>query len=47
MPPEQPPARQGAVVGLLEQWMAGDGAERRETFELLRRALDEQRPAGC
>jgi hypothetical protein len=26
--------------------MRGDEAEQRETFEFLRRALDEERPAG-
>jgi len=26
--------------------MHGDEAEQRETFEVLRRALDEERPAG-
>lgn len=27
--------------------MQGDAAEQRETFEVLRRSLDEDRPAGC
>ena len=31
---------------LLEEWMQGDAAEQRETFEVLRRALDEARPVG-
>jgi hypothetical protein len=35
-----------AVARLLAEWMRGDEAEQRETFELLRRALDEDRPEG-
>jgi len=31
---------------LLEEWMQGNAAEQRETFEVLRRSLDEARPAG-
>ena len=31
---------------LLEGWMQGDAEEQRETFEVLRRALDEARPVG-
>ena len=31
---------------LLEGWMQGDAAEQRETFEVLRRSLDEARPIG-
>jgi hypothetical protein len=33
------------VADVLEEWMRGDGAEQRETFELLKRSLDEDRPA--
>ncbi len=47
MSPEPQPASPSAVVELLEQWMAEDEAEQRETFEILRRALDEGRPADC
>ena len=35
-----------ALARLLDEWMHGDEAEQRETFEVLRRALDEDRPAG-
>ena len=35
-----------ALARLLNEWMHGDEAEQRETFEVLRRALDEERPAG-
>jgi hypothetical protein len=31
---------------LLDDWMMGDLTEQRETFEVLRRALDENRPTG-
>ena len=47
MSPEPPPASLPAVVKLLEQWMTEDEIEQRETFEILRRALDERRPADC
>ena len=47
MSQEEPPASPSAVVKLLEQWMTEDEAEQRETFEILRRALDEGRPADC
>lgn len=36
----------GAVARLLEEWMHEDEQEQRATFEFLRRALDEDRPAG-
>ncbi len=36
----------GVVIQLLNEWMQGDESEQRETFEALRRALDETRPAG-
>ncbi len=35
-----------ALARLLEEWMQGDETEQRQTFEVLRRALDEDRPAG-
>jgi hypothetical protein len=35
-----------ALASLLEEWMHEDEQEQRETFEFLRRALDEDRPAG-
>jgi len=35
-----------ALARLFEMWMQGDEAERRETFEVLRRSPDEDRPAG-
>jgi hypothetical protein len=35
-----------ALAALLNEWMQGDATEQRETFEVLRRGLDEGRPAG-
>ena len=35
-----------ALATLFDEWMHGDEAEQRETFEFLRHALDEDRPAG-
>jgi hypothetical protein len=35
-----------ALAKLFEEWMRGDEAEQRETFESLRRGLDEERPEG-
>ena len=35
-----------ALVRLLDEWMHGDGTEQRETFEVLRQSLDEDRPVG-
>ena len=35
-----------ALAGLLDEWMHGDEAEQQETFEVLRRSLDEDRPEG-
>lgn len=35
-----------ALAKLLDEWMRGDETEQRETFEFLRRSLDEDRPAG-
>ena len=35
-----------ALAKLLDEWMQGDETEQRETFEVLRRSLDEDRPDG-
>ena len=35
-----------ALVRLLDEWMNGDESEQQETFEVLRRSLDEDRPEG-
>jgi hypothetical protein len=35
-----------ALTRLLDEWMRGDEKDQRETFELLRRSLDEDRPEG-
>ena len=35
-----------ALAKLLDEWMQGDGREQQETFEVLRRSLDEDRPEG-
>lgn len=35
-----------ALAELLDGWMRGDATEQRETFEILRRSLDEDRPEG-
>jgi len=35
-----------ALGRLLQEWMQEDAQEQRETFEFLRRALDEHRPEG-
>ena len=35
-----------ALVRLIEEWMQGDETEQRETFQILRQSLDEDRPAG-
>ena len=35
-----------ALIKLMEQWMQEDEVEQRETFEYLRRSLDEARPPG-
>ena len=50
VPPSREPGRArldpAALRRLLGAWMQGDPAEQRETFEFLRRSLDEDRPAG-
>ena len=35
-----------ALAKLLDEWMQGDDTDQRATFEILRRALDEDRPEG-
>ncbi|HEY1185814.1 MAG TPA: hypothetical protein VGE89_16600 [Bryobacteraceae bacterium] len=54
-PSQMPPHRESpcgsktdalALAKLLDEWMRGDEAEQRETFEVLRRSLDEDRPEG-
>ena len=35
-----------ALARLLDEWMHGDQTEQQETFEVLRRSLDEDRPEG-
>jgi len=35
-----------ALAKLMDEWMQGDEKDQRETFELLRRSLDQHRPAG-
>lgn len=45
-PRRTPKVDPAALARLFDEWMAGDEAEQRETFELLRRSLDEDRPAG-
>jgi|KBSSwiStaDraftv2_1062776.scaffolds.fasta_scaffold5582094_1 hypothetical protein len=34
------------VAAVLDEWMHGDAEEQRETFELLKRSLDEDRREG-
>jgi hypothetical protein len=34
------------LARLLDEWMHGDETEQRETFEILRLSLDEDRPEG-
>jgi hypothetical protein len=42
--PQKP--NSSALTKLLDEWMQGDQTEQRETFEFLRRALDEDRLEG-
>ncbi len=35
-----------ALARLLDEWMQGDETEQRETYEVLRRSLDADRPDG-
>jgi hypothetical protein len=51
IPREPEPARTqkvnpSALARVFDEWMEGDETEQRETFECLRRSLDEDRPAG-
>ena len=39
------PDRSG-LTKLLDEWMQGDQTDQRETFEVLRRSLNEDRPDG-
>jgi hypothetical protein len=41
-----PKPDRSALAKLLDQWMQDDETEQRETFEVLRRSLDEDRPDG-
>ena len=40
------PAKPDSLARLLDEWMRGDESEQQETFEVLRRSLDEDRPDG-
>ena len=42
-PPKPCPS---ALEKLFDEWMRGDETEQRETFEVLRRSMDEDRPEG-
>ena len=44
LPPRK--ADPSALAKLFDEWMQGDGTEQQETFEILRRSLDEDRPVG-
>ena len=44
--PLYPKPEPSALARLLDEWMRGDETEQRETFEVLRRSLDEDRPEG-
>jgi len=44
LPPRKADPR--ALARLFDEWMQGDEAEQRQTFEVLRSSLDEDRPAG-
>jgi hypothetical protein len=44
--PSSPKPDPSALAKLLDEWMLGDEVEQRETFEALRRSLDEDRPEG-
>lgn len=35
-----------ALTRLFDEWMHGDETEQKETFEVLRRRIDESRPEG-
>jgi len=42
------PAETGPALlaALLDEWIRGDESEQRETFDVLTRSLDEDRPEG-
>ena len=42
-----PKPDRSALAKLLDEWIQGDETEQQETFEVLRRSLDEDRPDGC
>jgi hypothetical protein len=42
----RPKLDRSALAKLLDEWMQGDEREQQETFEVLRRSLDENRPEG-
>ncbi|WP_321475475.1 hypothetical protein [uncultured Paludibaculum sp.] len=44
--PSGPSLDPSALTKLLDEWMQGDALEQQETFEVLRRSLDEDRPTG-
>ncbi len=44
--PRRPKPDPSALARLLDEWMQGDEKEQQETFEVLRRSLDEDRPHG-
>jgi hypothetical protein len=44
--PRRPRADASALARLFDEWMQGDETEQQETFESLRRSLDEDRPEG-
>jgi len=44
--PIRPRADASNLARLFDEWMQGDETEQRETFESLRRSLDEDRPEG-
>ena len=48
--PDEPTGTQrtdaSALARLLDEWMHGDEAEQKETFQISSRSLDEDRPDG-
>jgi hypothetical protein len=44
--PRSPKLDPSALAKLLDEWMQGYETEQQETFEVLRRSLDEDRPEG-
>jgi hypothetical protein len=45
--PRIPDRDPSALARLLDEWMLGDRTEQQDTFEVLRRSLDEHRREGC